>query len=95
MSDTSVALPGLRFEPKVFSDEELADLNQTFERWPAHNIIKWAADSFGPYLSLAASMADALLIDLSVKVDPAIEVIDEWASPRRGSKSCDCANRWT
>ncbi len=75
MSDTSVAQPGLRFEPKVFSDEELADLNQTFERWPAHNIIKWAADSFGPYLSLAASMADALLIDLSVKVDPAIEVI--------------------
>ena len=42
---------------------------------PASNIIRWAVESFGPHLSLAASMADALLIDLATKVDPAIEVV--------------------
>jgi len=58
-----------------FSDEELAALNQEFERQPASRIIRWAVEEFSPHLSLSASMTDAVLIDLAVKVDPAIEVV--------------------
>ena len=75
MVESSLALPGARFAPSTFTDDELEELNAEFERAPASSIITWAVDSFGPYLSLAASMADALLIDLTVKVDPAIEVV--------------------
>ena len=41
----------------------------------ATEIVAWAARSFGPLLSLAASMTDAVLIDLAVQVAPAIEVV--------------------
>ena len=58
-----------------YSDEELAEFNQEFERLPASKIIQWAVDSFAPHLSLSASMQDAVLIDLATKVDPAIEVV--------------------
>jgi phosphoadenosine phosphosulfate reductase len=64
-----------RFSPTEFSDEELSELNAEFETLPASKIIQWAVDQFGPYLCLAASMQDALLIDLAVKVDPGIEVV--------------------
>ena len=64
-----------RFEPAELSDDEMADLNAEFERLPASKIIQWAVDSFGPYLCVAASMQDALLIDLAVKIDPGIEVV--------------------
>lgn len=57
------------------SDEELAGLNREFEHLPASKIIRWAVDTFSPHLSLSASMTDAVLIDLAVKVDPAIEVV--------------------
>ncbi len=53
----------------------LAELNQQFESWPASKIIEWAAERFGPYLSLLASMTDAVLIDLATKVDPHVEVV--------------------
>ena len=75
MPETSLSLPAARFTPAEFTDEELADLNSDFERLSASKIIQWAVDSFGPYLSLAASMADALVIDIATKVDPAIEVV--------------------
>lgn len=75
MVESSLSLPAARFAPAEFTDDELGDLNAEFESAPASKIIRWAADSFGPYLSLAASMADALVIDLATKVDPAIEVI--------------------
>ena len=58
-----------------YTDEELAELNREFERLPASKIIQWAVDSFSPHLCLSASMNDAVLIDLAVKVDPAIEVV--------------------
>jgi phosphoadenosine phosphosulfate reductase len=58
-----------------FEDEELAELNVELEDWSAPKIIQWAVDNFSPHLSLAASMQDAVLIDLAVKVDPAIEVV--------------------
>ena len=60
---------------RAFHDEELAELNAAFERWPAPRIIEWAVEHFAPHLCLAASMQDAVLIDLATRVDPAIEVV--------------------
>ena len=67
-------LPG-PFSATHFSDDELAEINAEFESAPATRIVQWAADHFGPHMSLAASMTDAVLIDLAVKVAPAIEVV--------------------
>jgi phosphoadenosine phosphosulfate reductase len=58
-----------------FTDAELAELSTEFEHLPASKIVQWAVDQFSPHLSLAASMTDAVLIDIAVKVDPAIEVV--------------------
>jgi phosphoadenosine phosphosulfate reductase len=58
-----------------FSDGELAELNRDFEDLPPSKIIQWAVDAFSPHLCMTASMTDAVLIDLAVKVDPAIEVV--------------------
>lgn len=68
MSLTNLSAPEL-------SDADLADLSTQFESWPASRIIEWAVDSFAPHLALTASMTDAVLIDLAVRVDPAIEVV--------------------
>jgi len=57
------------------SDRELVELNDRFEREPAGSIIEWAVESFHPHLCLTASMTDAVLIDLAVKVEPSIEVV--------------------
>lgn len=59
----------------TFSDDELAELNREFDGLPASKIIQWAVDCFAPHLCMTASMTDAVLIDLAVKVDPAIEVV--------------------
>jgi phosphoadenosine phosphosulfate reductase len=56
-------------------DADLAALSASFESASASEIIEWAADRFSPHLSLAASMTDAVLIDLAVKVDPGVEVV--------------------
>lgn len=56
------------------SDAALAALNREFEHAPAQAIIEWAVATFHPHLSLAASMTDAVLVDLAVKVEPSIEV---------------------
>ncbi len=58
-----------------FSAEELAELSMSFEHAPAGTIIRWAHETFGAGLCLTASMQDTVLIDLAVKVNPAIEVI--------------------
>ena len=55
--------------------EELAELSRSFEGAPASKVIRWAVDRFSTHLSLLASMTDAVLIDLAVKVDPSIEVV--------------------
>src|ERR1700734_1560638 len=57
------------------STAELDRVSQGFESAPPTRIIRWAAEEFGPRLCLTASMTDAVLIDLAVKVDPAIEVV--------------------
>jgi phosphoadenosine phosphosulfate reductase len=61
--------------PDDFTDAELAELSAEFERLPAGKIVQWAVDHFAPHLALTASMTDAVLIDLAVKVYPAIEVV--------------------
>jgi phosphoadenosine phosphosulfate reductase len=38
-------------------------------------IVRWAVETFGRDLLLAASFQDAVLIDIATKVDPAIEVV--------------------
>jgi phosphoadenosine phosphosulfate reductase len=58
-----------------FTDAQLAALSIEFEKWSAEAIIEWAVENFAPHLALTASMTDAVLIDLAVKVDPAIEVV--------------------
>jgi phosphoadenosine phosphosulfate reductase len=58
-----------------FTDAELARLNVEFERAPATTVIEWAVDNFHPHLCLTASMQDAVLIDLAVRVEPSIEVV--------------------
>jgi phosphoadenosine phosphosulfate reductase len=69
------ALLGAHVHAPDFSDAELAELNRQFERMPAHAVIEWAVDQFHPFMCLAASMTDAVLIDLAVKVEPSIEVV--------------------
>jgi phosphoadenosine phosphosulfate reductase len=68
----TVNFPSVRHS---YTDDELLEINAEFETAPASKIIQWAVDSFGPHLCLTASMTDAVLIDLAVKADPAIEVV--------------------
>jgi phosphoadenosine phosphosulfate reductase len=58
-----------------FSDSELAALNRGFEDAPAQAVIEWAIEQFHPFMCLAASMTDAVVIDLAVAVEPSIEVV--------------------
>jgi phosphoadenosine phosphosulfate reductase len=62
-------------ERASFGDAYLAELNHRFEPQSASAIIRWAVDTFHPHLCMTASMTDAVLIDLAVKVEPAIEVV--------------------
>jgi phosphoadenosine phosphosulfate reductase len=58
-----------------FSDEDLSELNRQFERRPAQAVVEWAVEQFHPFLCLAASMTDAVLVDMAVSVEPSIEVV--------------------
>ena len=53
----------------------IQSVNLEFETAPASAIISWAVEEFHPHLCLASSMTDAVLIDLAVKVEPAVEVV--------------------
>lgn len=71
LTSTPVALrTGRRYERA-----ETEALSARFEGAHPSEIIAWAAEEFGSRLSLSASFADTLLIDLAVKVDPDIEVV--------------------
>jgi len=69
-NDMAIALPRTELSPS-----EMTALNAQFESAPASEIIRWAVDTFHPHLALTASMTDAVLIDLAVSVEPAIEVV--------------------
>jgi phosphoadenosine phosphosulfate reductase len=58
-----------------FTDRELTEFSKEFESLPAAKVIQWAADTFESRLCLAASMTDAVLIDIATKVDRSIEVV--------------------
>jgi phosphoadenosine phosphosulfate reductase len=66
---------GTHLHAPEFSDAELAELNREFERAPAQAVIEWAVEQFHPFMCLSASMTDAVLIDLAVRVEPSIEVV--------------------
>ena len=55
--------------------EDLAVISDGFESAPASAAIRWAVDTFGESLVLAASFADIVLIDLVSKIAPSIEVV--------------------
>ncbi len=55
--------------------EELASVSGEFESAPASAVIRWAVETFGESLVLAASFEDIVLIDLVTKVAPAVEVV--------------------
>jgi len=57
------------------SAEDLAVVSKGFESAPASAAIRWALDTFGDSLVLAASFEDIVLIDLVTKVAPSIEVV--------------------
>ena len=54
---------------------ELADLDWEFETAPASQVVRWAVDTFGGGLVLAASFEDIVLIDLATKFAPDMEVV--------------------
>jgi phosphoadenosine phosphosulfate reductase len=62
-------------DPIALSTDELSALSLEFELLSASKIVQWAIDLFGPSVSIAASMTDAVLIDIATKIDPAIEVV--------------------
>lgn len=72
---TTLLSAGTHLHAPDFSDKELVELNAQFETAPAQAVIEWAVEQFHPFMCLAASMTDAVLIDLAVKVEPSIEVV--------------------
>ena len=56
-------------------DAQLRRLSASFETAPPGRIIRWAVEEFGTRLCLTASMTDAVLVDLAVRVDAGIEVV--------------------
>lgn len=61
--------------PDLLDDAVLAALDARFEHASAEHIVAWAIATFGERICLAASMADAVLIDLASRVAPGIEVV--------------------
>lgn len=62
---TRVALP----------DAELARLSFAFETESAEEVVRWAIKTFETRVCIAASMTDAVLIDIAVRIEPSVEVI--------------------
>ncbi len=57
------------------SNGDLAALSSGFESAPASKIVRWAVETFGDDLLVAASFQDAVLIDVATRVKPDIEVV--------------------
>ena len=72
---TALLGTGAHLHAPDFSDAELAELNRRFETVPATAVIEWAVENFHPFMCLAASMTDSVLIDMAVSVEPSIEVV--------------------
>jgi phosphoadenosine phosphosulfate reductase len=59
----------------AFTDDDLAEISRSFEGASAAEIVTWAAETFGDELAVAASMEDAVLIDVASTVHPGIDVV--------------------
>jgi phosphoadenosine phosphosulfate reductase len=66
---------GTNVSEQTLGARELAGLAQGFETAPASKVVRWAVDTFGEGLVLAASFEDIVLIDLATKIAPEIEVV--------------------
>src|SRR3954466_7193281 len=55
--------------------DELDDLARQMESWTAEQVVGWALETFGPRISIAASMADTVLVHMATKIDPDVEVV--------------------
>ena len=72
---TVLATPvAVRTAPR-WTAADAAAMSASFEGCHPSEVIRWAVDEFGPRLSLSASFADTLLIDLATRIDPDIEVV--------------------
>jgi phosphoadenosine phosphosulfate reductase len=60
---------------QVWTADDLAVVSRGFESAPASAAIRWAFESFGDSLVLAASFEDIVLIDLVTKIAPGVEVV--------------------
>jgi len=56
-------------------DAELAEISASFEASPPGTVLRWAFERFGDDLVLACSFQDIVLLDLSLQVNPKMEVI--------------------
>ncbi|MDQ1441536.1 MAG: phosphoadenosine phosphosulfate reductase [Acidimicrobiaceae bacterium] len=65
----------LNITDRDLTDRELLEAAARLETAPASAVIAWAVENFHPHLCLTASMTDAVLIDLAVKVEPSMEVV--------------------
>jgi len=54
---------------------DLTRIAARLEQASAPEIVEWAIETFGRRISLTASMADTILIDIATKIDPDIEVV--------------------
>jgi phosphoadenosine phosphosulfate reductase len=61
--------------PTPFTDAGLRQLADRLDGATAEDIVRWATAMFGRRLAIAASMTDAVLIDVASRVAPGIEVI--------------------
>lgn len=59
----------------VLELKELVATSEGFESAPASKVVRWAVETFGDDLCLAASFQDAVLIDVATRVKPDIEVV--------------------
>lgn len=65
----------LKVNEPVLPPSELERLEQAMATWSSSEIIDWGVQRFGSDLVLTSSMADTVLLDLAVSVDPDIEVV--------------------
>ncbi|GJM38612.1 MAG: putative phosphoadenosine phosphosulfate reductase [Acidimicrobiales bacterium] len=73
--DTALDTPVALRTGRRFTTADVAAMSASFEGCHPSEVIGWAVEEFGSRLSLSASFADTLLIDLAVKVEPDIEVV--------------------
>jgi phosphoadenosine phosphosulfate reductase len=70
-----VRVVGINVSDQSLGAGELEDLDREFEIAPPSRVLRWALDTFGDGLVLAASFEDIVLIDLATKIAPGIEVV--------------------